>query len=48
MIEVDINSLNRGNHRMFAEVEVTWGRHNYTEPGEITNVSEIIDLHIED
>ena len=48
MIDVDINSLTRGNHRMFAEVEVTWGRHNYTEPGEITNVSKIIDLHIED
>jgi hypothetical protein len=48
MIEVDINSLNRGKHRIFAEVEVTWGRHNYTEPGEITNVSKIIDLHIED
>ncbi len=48
IIEIDTNSINRGNHRMFADIKVSWGRHHYTEPGEITNVSNIIDLHVED
>src|SRR5947209_3613708 len=48
IIEIDTNSINRGNHRMYADIKVSWGRHNYTEPGEITNVSNIIDLYVED
>jgi hypothetical protein len=48
IIEIDTNNLNSGIHRMYADIKVSWGRHHYTEPQEITNVSNIIDLHIED
>jgi hypothetical protein len=48
IIEIDTNSLGLGNHRMYADIKVSWGRHHYTEPEEITNVSNIIDVHIED
>jgi uncharacterized Zn finger protein len=48
IIEIDANSFNRGNHRMYADINISWGRHHYTEAEEITNVSNIIDLNIVD
>lgn len=48
IIEIDTNNLDRGNHRMYADINVSWGRHHYTEAEEITNVSNIIDVHIDD
>ena len=48
IIEMDTDSLNLGNHSMYADIKVSWGRHHYTGPEEITNVSNIVDVRIED
>lgn len=48
MIKIDTNNFKRGNHTIYADIKVSWGRHYYTEPTEITVVSNIIDLYIGD
>lgn len=48
IIEIDTNNLDRGTHRMYADINVSWGRHQYTKAEEITNVSNIVDVHIDD
>jgi hypothetical protein len=48
IIEMDTDSLNRGNHSLYADIKVSWGSHYYTGPEEITNVSNIVDVRIED
>jgi len=48
IFEIETNNLNHGNHTIYADIKVSWGRHYYTEPEEITIVSNTIDLHIED
>lgn len=47
IIELDTNNFNPGNHTIYADIKVSWGRHYYTEPTEITFVSKITDLYIE-
>ncbi|HET7147834.1 MAG TPA: hypothetical protein VFI73_04975 [Candidatus Nitrosopolaris sp.] len=46
--KLETNNLDHGNHKISAEIKVSWGRHYYTNPEEISIVSKTIDLHIED
>lgn len=45
-IELNTNNFESGNHKIYAHIKVSWGRHFYIEPTEITVVSNIIDFHI--
>jgi hypothetical protein len=44
VIELSGNDLDSGSHRLHAEVTVSWGKHNYTEPTEIKGRSNEIEL----
>ena len=48
IFKIETNNLNHGNHTIYAYIKVSWGRHYYTEPEEISIVSNTIDLYIED
>ena len=47
IIELDTNNFKPGTHTVYADIKVSWGRHYYTEPTEITVVSNIADLYVE-
>jgi len=44
IIELNAENLNSGVHKLFADVEVTWGRHLYTEPTVIAARSNVIEV----
>jgi hypothetical protein len=44
VIELSGNDLDSGSHRLHAEVKVSWGKHDYTEPTEIKGRSNEIEL----
>jgi hypothetical protein len=48
LIEVETNDFKLGNHTIYADIAVSWGRHYYTEPTEINIDSNVIDFYIED
>jgi hypothetical protein len=48
LIEVETNDFKLGNHTIYADIAVSWGRHYYTEPAEINVDSNVIDFHIEE
>lgn len=47
-IHVGTSNLGAGNHLLCAQVNVSWGRHHYTERSEIIAVSNMIKVDIED
>jgi hypothetical protein len=44
LIELNGNDLNSGNHKLFAEINVSWGKHNYTQPTVIAGKSNVIEV----
>lgn len=44
VIELSGSDLDSGSHRLHAEIRVSWGKHEYTEPGEISGRSNELDL----
>jgi hypothetical protein len=44
IIELNAESLDYGVHKLFADIEVTWGKHAYTEPTVITAKSNVIEV----
>jgi hypothetical protein len=44
VIELSGNDLDSGTHKLYAEIRVSWGKHEYTEPAEIKAKSNEIDL----
>ena len=44
IIELNTESLESGVHKLFADIEVTWGKHTYTEPELISTRSNLIDV----
>jgi hypothetical protein len=44
VIELSGNDLDSGSHRLHAEVKISWGKHDYTEPTEIKGRSNEIEL----
>ena len=44
LIELNGNDLNPGNHKLFAEINVSWGKHNYTQPTVIAGKSNVIEV----
>jgi hypothetical protein len=44
VIELDGRDLDSGTHKVSAEVKVSWGRHDYTEPSEISGRSNDVEL----
>jgi len=44
-IEIHPIDLKRGNHNIYADIKVSWGKHYYTEQQEITNRSETINVY---
>jgi hypothetical protein len=41
VIELNTNNFNHGDNTIYADITVSWGRHYYTEPTEISIVSKI-------
>jgi hypothetical protein len=41
VIELNTNNFNHGDNTIYADITVSWGRHYYTEPTEISIVSNI-------
>lgn len=41
VIELNTNNFNPGDNTIYADITVSWGRHYYTEPTEISIVSNI-------
>jgi hypothetical protein len=44
VIELSGNELESGTHKLYAEIKVSWGKHDYTEPAEIKAKSNEVDL----
>ncbi len=44
VIELSGSDLDAGSHKVHAEIRVSWGKHDYTEPGEVKARSNEIDL----
>jgi hypothetical protein len=44
IIELNTENLDSGVHKLFAEIEVTWGKHTYTEPTVIAGRSNVIQV----
>ena len=44
VIELSGNVLDSGIHKLHAEIKVSWGKHDYTEPTEIKGRSNEIEL----
>lgn len=44
IIELNVENLDSGVHKLFADVEVTWGKHTYTEPMVIAAKSNVIEV----
>lgn len=44
VIELSGNDLDTGSHKIHAEIRVSWGKHEYTEPDEVHARSNDIDL----
>jgi hypothetical protein len=45
IIEIKPNDLKRGNHNLYADIQVSWGKHYYSEQEVITNKSDTIDVY---
>ncbi|HYA83755.1 MAG TPA: hypothetical protein VEH06_09960, partial [Candidatus Bathyarchaeia archaeon] len=41
VIELDTNDFSPGDNTIYADITVSWGRHYYTEPTQISFVSNI-------
>jgi len=48
IIELDYSKLQKGVHKLHADIKVRWGRHNYTEPVEINGKSNCVEVVRED
>jgi hypothetical protein len=44
VIELSGSDLDSGSHKLSADIRVSWGRHDYTEPDEIKGKSNEIEL----
>jgi hypothetical protein len=44
IIELNTENLESGVHKLFADIEVTWGKHTYTEPELIFTRSNVINV----
>jgi hypothetical protein len=44
VIELSGSDLNSGSHKLHAEITVSWGKHDFTEPTEIKGKSNELDL----
>ena len=44
IIELNVENLDSGVHKLFADVEVTWGKHTYTGPTVIAAKSNVIEV----
>jgi hypothetical protein len=44
IIELNTENLDSGVHKLFAEIEVTWGKHTYTEPTVIAGRSNEVQV----
>jgi hypothetical protein len=44
VIELSGSDLDSGNQKLYADIKVSWGKHNYTEPGEIKTRSNEVEL----
>ena len=44
VIELRGNDLDSGNHKLYTDIKVSWGKHVYTEPNEIKGRSNDIEL----
>lgn len=44
VIELSGNDLNSGTQKLYADVRVSWGKHDYTEPAEIKGRSNEVEL----
>jgi hypothetical protein len=44
VIELSGSDLNSGSHKLHAEIKVSWGKHDYSEPTEIKAKSNELDL----
>jgi hypothetical protein len=44
IIELNTENLESGVHKLFADIEVTWGKHTYTEPEVIATRSNVIEI----
>ena len=45
IIEIKPYDLKRGNHNLYADIQVSWGNHYYTEQEEIKSKSDTIDVY---
>ena len=48
IIELKNNDLKPGIHKLSADIKVSWGRHIYADPTEISGKSNIIEITVED
>jgi len=44
VIELSGSDLDSGTHKLYADIRVSWGKHDYTEPAEIKGRSNEIEL----
>jgi hypothetical protein len=44
VIELSGSDLDSGEHKLYAEIRVSWGKHDYTDPTEIKGRSNEIEL----
>ncbi|MGI0029136.1 MAG: hypothetical protein ACREAQ_05410 [Nitrososphaera sp.] len=44
VMELSGNDLHSGQHRLHADIKVSWGKHDYTDPAEIRGSSNEIEL----
>jgi hypothetical protein len=44
IIELNAENLDSGVHKLFADIEVMWGKHTYTEPTVIAAKSNVIEV----
>jgi hypothetical protein len=42
LITLNKNDLTEGDHKLFADIRVKWGKHNYTEPTVVVTKSNVI------
>ncbi len=45
IIEIKPNDLKRGNHNLYVDIQVSWGKHYYTEKEEIMSKSDTVDVY---
>lgn len=44
VMELNGSDLDSGSHKFYADIQVSWGKHDYTEPAEIRGRSNEIEL----